>query len=86
MNIATYMMAYAKLSPSGRNYVCSCPFHETNTQSMKLMPSADWFECTECEREGNLADLRKLIWEHSRVLYIKWDKPKCTVCFIICQI
>lgn len=64
MNIATYMLAYTKLSPSGRGYVCACPFHETNGQPMKLMPSADWFECTECERKGNLADLRKLLWEH----------------------
>ncbi|MBB5395135.1 GIY-YIG nuclease family protein [Mucilaginibacter sp. AK015] len=67
MNIATFMLAYAKLSPSGRDYVCACPFHETVGQSMKLMPSADWFECTECDREGNLADLRQLMWEHTPV-------------------
>lgn len=67
MNIATYMRAYAKLSPAGRDFVCACPFHETDSESMHLAPSADWFECSECERQGNLLDLRKLMWEHSPV-------------------
>lgn len=67
MNIATYMRAYAQLIPAGRDYVCACPFHETQTNSMRLTPSADWFECSECERQGNLNDLRKLLWEHSPV-------------------
>ena len=65
MSILTYIRPYAKLQASGRDFVCPCPFHETSSHSMRLLSSADYFECTECERKGNSADLRRLLMAHS---------------------
>jgi len=31
---------------------------------MRLIPSADWFDCAECGRSGNSRDLRRLLTEN----------------------
>jgi len=64
MSILTYIRPYAKLQASGRDFLCPCPFHETGTSSLRLLPSADYFECTECGRQGNSMDLRRLLLAH----------------------
>jgi predicted GIY-YIG superfamily endonuclease len=64
MSILTYIRPYAKLQASGRDFICPCPFHETSSNSMRLLPSADYFECGECGRQGNSRDLRRLLTEN----------------------
>lgn len=63
MSIQTYIRPYAKLVRDGRDFICACPFHETSEMSMRIYPSSNYFECSECERQGNTSDLRRMLAE-----------------------
>ena len=65
MSIQTYIRPYAKLIRAGRDFVCACPFHETSGTSMRIYPASNYFECTECEKQGDTRDLRRLLAEHA---------------------
>jgi predicted GIY-YIG superfamily endonuclease len=61
MSIQTYIRPYAKLTRSGRDFICACPFHETSDDSMRIYPASNYFECGECGRQGNSWDLRRML-------------------------
>lgn len=61
MSIQTYIRPYAKLVRDGRDFICACPFHETSELSMRIFPASNYFECSECERQGDTRDLRRML-------------------------
>ena len=62
---------YTQLSPSGKNFVGSCPFHEDRNPSFSVDSSKQLYHCFSCGRGGNVFNFLQEIEQVSFVEAVK---------------
>ena len=53
-DIADVLSRYVSLTKRGRNYVCTCPFHEDHNPSMSIATDKQIYKCFVCGAGGNV--------------------------------
>jgi twinkle protein len=68
INIVEVISDYTKLSKSGHDYECKCPFHDEKTASFKVSKSKQIYKCFGCGKSGDAIDF---VISYRNVTYIE---------------
>lgn len=53
-DIVDIISHYVPLTRKGKNYVCTCPFHDDHDPSLTISPDKQIFKCFVCGTGGNV--------------------------------
>ena len=65
-DIANVISEYVKLTKSGANYKCSCPFHDEKSASLVVSPAKRIWKCFGCGKGGNVISF---VQEHEAISF-----------------